>query len=247
MWRTFRIFSANSKPGPGHKGASSGWLSRGRKRGHGGPADLACCAGRLALSCRAIGSRAPLLAFCLVASSCQVTTAATSVVGGSVACARSEEVYPFPEQGEVRDVTVAFEIVDGDDRVAFSHVGRCEYQGSLCGGGAWFQVWYGDQDAVFEWSLSNGDRLVYRPHTQCTYLGQYLVECSDKDCDAAGHFKLNLDFSQERAALLGGTGTDWASGLFPGSVVASISEMGEYDLKLEAVDVRVSPPRLDAK
>ena len=45
-------------------------------------------------------------------NSCQVLTAATSVIGGSIACGVAEENQDFPEKGARKSIELSFQIKD---------------------------------------------------------------------------------------------------------------------------------------
>ena len=78
-------------------------------------------------------------------TSCQVMTASTSVISNSIACGTTESEQLFPQLGSKRFINIDFSIKETNKTIPFKHVAECEYQGSICGGGAWFDIWYGNR------------------------------------------------------------------------------------------------------
>jgi len=129
--------------------------------------------------------------------SCQAMTT-TSVIGSSIACSSSEKEQTFPEEGAKKNIDLSFKIRDSEEVIGFSGRAVCEYKGSICGGGTWFEIWHGDQSISHTISFSNGDELIFWPHGFCITLNEFREKCAAGSCEEADHFKLLLMFAEKR-------------------------------------------------
>ena len=150
-----------------------------------------------ALSCR--WSCIALVTCVALLSGCQPLSALNGVTRGSIACSSSKSDAEFPSLGAEHFITTTF-IVEGNGRaVPFENTSACEYQGSFCGDGRWYNVWYGKERDQYPVPLPTGDELIYWPHALCLQLNDYLETCRNLgQCNASSHFEMLLMHSQER-------------------------------------------------
>jgi len=191
-----------------------------------------------------------------ILASCQVLTASMPVYGGSVACSSSEKEQSFPEQGAKRYLDISFEIIGSGRAVTFSDRAVCEYQGSICGGGKWFDVWYGDESVSHTVSFSNGEQLVYSPHAMCTSLFEFNEKCEAGNCNPVEHFELLLMFSEQRIEQerekssgqpINKTSTnidDWIKNVFPDRDLVTAEELASYGYSIKKFSIAVSDKNL---
>lgn len=172
--------------------------------------------------------------------SCQALTATTSTITGSAACDSSEEEQTFPADDAVAKIDLSFVITDKSKEISFSDVAVCEYQGSMCGGGSWFEVWYGDQSASHTIPLAEGDELIFRPHSFCIRLGEYRKNCSSGNCDPTEHFKLLLMFSEQRKANTVVEGHDWVNGHLQDRALVKASDIPSYGYVVKHFNIQVA-------
>jgi hypothetical protein len=176
----------------------------------------------------------------LIVSGCQALTATTSVIAGSVACSSSEKEQSFPPEGSVKEIDLSFTITDTAKDISFSETAICEYQGSMCGGGAWFEVWYGDQSLSHEIPLPSGDELIFRPHSFCTSLDEYRKKCNSGSCDPNEHFTLLLMFSEKRKSGIVVEGDEWAKGKLQDRALVKASDLPKYGYEVKHFNIEVA-------
>lgn len=133
---------------------------------------------------------------------CQAFSASMAVISGTSACNSTEGDQLFPDEGSRKYIHISFDINDSNQAVSFSETATCEYQGSMCGGGAWFQVWYGDQTLPeVELSLENGNRLSFREHSQCIGIDKFAKACANGACKPEDYFGILVLYSDEYTEL----------------------------------------------
>ena len=176
--------------------------------------------------------------------SCQVLTATTSVITGSVACSVSEKKQSFPPEGAIKKIDLSLSISDKTNDVSFSETAICEYQGSMCGGGSWFEVWYGDQSISHNIPLSLGDELVFRPHSFCIALDEYSKQCKLGNCDPVETFRLKLMFSESRKASTVVGDLDWTKGKFKDNALVKASDLPSYGYDVKHFSIEVTDENL---
>ena len=140
------------------------------------------------------------LVTCVAAlSGCQPLATLTAVKRGSIACSSSKDDAEFPSLGTEHFITTTF-LIEGNGRAApFENTSACEYQGSFCGDGRWYNVWYGKEQDRYAVHLPTGDELIYWPHALCLQLDDYLETCRTLgQCNPSSHFEMLLMYSQER-------------------------------------------------
>jgi len=135
---------------------------------------------------------AAAVALILTLTGCQSTLTALSVISGGAACSRTERQQQFPEEGAEAQIEVQISIMGRDGPVQLNETANCEYQGSMCGGGSWFQVWYGDQTQFHSVALPYDSTLEFRPHSFCIMIDQFRKACEKGNCLPEDHFTLSL-------------------------------------------------------
>jgi hypothetical protein len=176
--------------------------------------------------------------------SCQALTATTSVIAGSAACNSSEKEQSFPQEGAIKKISLSFTISGKTKDVSFSETAVCEYQGSICGGGAWFEVWYGDQSISHSIPLPLGDELVFWPHSFCTTLDEYSKQCKSGNCEPTDTFKMRLMFSESRKANTVVEGQDWTKGKLQDRALVKSSDLSNYGYEVKHFSIEVADESL---
>jgi len=125
-------------------------------------------------------------------TSCQIVAATTSVLGGSSACESSKKELTFPNIGTKKNIDVSFVIGSSTKSTKFDGRAVCEYKGSICGGGKWFNVWHGDQSIKDEIALPKGGELTFYPHGMCIKLGKFEDKCANGKCDPLDYYRFLL-------------------------------------------------------
>lgn len=172
-------------------------------------------------------------------SSCQVAGVAMHVVTGSVGCSVNNNPRADLAQGTTREIQLNFTLNDAGTMQQINQPAVCEYQGSMCAGGQWFEVWYGDKTTVQTIKLSDDNVLSFAPHNFCMDIDPYEKECAQGACSASELFTIRLGYSskvQEQRKLLD---LDWKQGeLTEFSLVngTKLQNFG-YDVKLYSVTV----------
>jgi len=178
---------------------------------------------------------------------CQALTASTAVLGGSIACSSNEKDQSFPEQGTTRTVGASFSAeVDGVTH-HFSESSVCEYQGALCGGGTWFEVWYGDQSLPsIDIPVAAGDTAIYDNHMQCVHMNDFVTACKQGDCDPKDFFGLLIEFSKENTEIRrakidsGELKSREGDYIFPGREYVPYNQLSEHGIFIENLEVQLS-------
>lgn len=172
-------------------------------------------------------------------SSCQVAGVAMQVVTGSVGCSVNSNPRADLAQGTTREIQLDFALNDAGIVHQIKQPAVCEYQGSICAGGEWFEVWYGDQTTTHTVKLSDDNVLRFTPHNFCMEIDPYEKECAQGACSASELFTIRLGYSravQEQRKLLD---LDWKQGeLTEFSLVngTKLKNFG-YDVTLYSVTV----------
>lgn len=174
-----------------------------------------------------------------IIASCQALTATTSVMAGSVACKSSEKEQSFPPEGAVKKIDLSFTITDTAKDISFFKTAVCEYQGSICGGGAWFEVWYGDQSISHKIPLPRGDELIFRPHSFCISLDEYRKKCNSGNCNPNEHFTLLLIFSEKRDPDTIVQEGDWTKGKLQDRVLVKAGDLPSYGYEVKHFNIEV--------
>jgi hypothetical protein len=167
-----------------------------------------------------------LLIFILIPilTSCQVIGTGVQVIGGSIGCSVNNNPAAKIEQGSIRNISIDLSLSDGENQIILNETAVCEYQGSMCAGGTWFQVWYGDQSIFHKFKLADGNTLKFGPHNFCTNIDFYEKKCISGNCNPSEHFTLSLSFSEELTEKRKDLDLDWNKGEFTG--FESVNESG---------------------
>lgn len=148
-------------------------------------------------------------------TSCQVIRTGSQVITGSIGCSVNSDSAAPIKVGSVKDISIAFSLIDDGNTLNLSDTASCEYQGSMCAGGQWYQVWYGDQSIQpRELKLSDGNKITYWPHRFCIHIDDFEKKCADGDCDPSKHFSLHFKFNKEVAEQRSKQNLDWRKGEF---------------------------------
>jgi hypothetical protein len=176
--------------------------------------------------------------------SCQVLTATTSVIAGSAACNSTEKNQSFPPEGAIKKIDLSLTISDKANEVTFSETAVCEYQGSMCGGGVWFQVWHGDQSISHNISLPLGDELIFQAHSFCITIDEYSKQCQSGNCDPTETFKLLMMFSETRKSSTIVEGQDWTKGKSQDRALVKVSDFPSYGYEVKLFSIEVANENL---
>ncbi|WP_027858474.1 hypothetical protein [Marinobacterium jannaschii] len=176
--------------------------------------------------------------------SCQALNATTSVIAGSSACNSSEKEQSFPPEGAIKKIDLSLTISYETSEVSFSETAVCEYQGSMCGGGAWFQVWYGDQSISHNITLPQGDELIFKPHSFCITIDEYVKQCKSGNCDHADSFKLLMMFSEARRSSTVVVGLDWTKGKSQDRALVKANDFKNYGYQVKHFSIEVADESL---
>jgi len=150
-----------------------------------------------------------------ILTSCQVIGTGAQVITGSIGCSVNSGSAAPIKIGSVKDISIKFSLIDDGNKLDLSDTASCEYQGNMCAGGQWYQVWYGDQSIQpREFKLSDGNKITYWPHSFCIDIDDFEKECADGNCDPSKHFSLNLKFNKEIADKRRLQNLDWTKGEF---------------------------------
>ena len=179
-----------------------------------------------------------------IIASCQALTATASVIGSSAACSSSKKEQSFPKEESRKNIDLSFAIIDGGKEVAFSERSICEYKGSMCGGGTWFEVWHGDQSISHTIPFSNGDELIFWPHGFCITLNDYKNKCLTGNCDTLEHFKMRLMFSEKRSKNTTVGGLDWTKGKFQNRALVTAKELSGYGYDFQKFSIVITDESL---
>lgn len=113
------------------------------------------------------------------------------------ACDTSKEARTFPEKKSIAEITVRFDIELGKDQIRVNETVKCDYQGSFCPAGDWYDIWYGNQEIKRELSLPNEQAITIWHHGLCIELGDYKKQCLLGNCNPIDHFKFRLQLNSE--------------------------------------------------
>lgn len=108
------------------------------------------------------------------------------------ACENSKSSRVFPEENSVAKIHVQFQIDTGVDEIGVNETAICDYQGSFCPAGEWYDVWYGNKEIVREIALSGERVLTIWHHGLCTGLDDYKKQCAQGVCDPTEYFEFRL-------------------------------------------------------
>ncbi len=114
------------------------------------------------------------------------------------ACDDAAELKHFPNPNAIAHIDVSFDILVLGETKTFSERAVCEYQGSMCPAGEWYEVWYGDRSASYEIDLTNGEKLTIWPHSLCIDLNEFREKCLVGQCNPEEQFEFRLVLSDER-------------------------------------------------
>jgi hypothetical protein len=113
------------------------------------------------------------------------------------ACESSKNSRVFPEENSVAKIHVQFQIGAGKDRINVNETAVCDYQGSFCPAGDWYEVWYGNKEMKREIALSDDRTLSIWHHGLCINLDAYKKQCAQDGCGATDYFKFRLVLNPE--------------------------------------------------
>ena len=136
----------------------------------------------------------PLL---LLLASCQVIGTTAHILGASIGCEVNDNPTEHLVPGTLRHFQVSVALNDHGTKHAIEETVACEYQGAMCAGGTWFQVWYGDKDIRQHIVLSDNNQLSLTPNNICTDIHFFEKACAEGTCDASEHFRLKLHFNKD--------------------------------------------------
>jgi hypothetical protein len=155
-----------------------------------------------------------LLLFMLIPllSSCQVAGVAVQAVTGSIGCSVNDNPTANVQPGSTRDITLNLSLNDAGKVIELNETAVCEYQGSMCAGGKWYSVWYGDPDITHTIHLSDDNQLVFKPHNFCIQIHDYEEQCAAGNCSASEQFMVKLHYSKAVQEQRKAYDLDWKQG-----------------------------------
>ena len=164
-----------------------------------------------------------------ILTSCQVIGTGTQVITGSIGCRVNSDAAASLDIGSVKNISIEFSLIDNGNTIDLSDTASCRYQGNMCAGGQWYQVWYGDQSIQpREFKLSDGNKITYWPHGFCIDIDNFEKNCANGDCDPNKHFSLNLKFNNEVAERRRKQDLDWTKGEFSDFDKVNGEELVQY-------------------
>lgn len=116
------------------------------------------------------------------------------------ACESSKNSQVFPEENSVTKIHVQFQIGTGVDQINVDETAVCDYQGSFCPAGDWYEVWYGNKEMKREIALSNDRTLSIWHHGLCINLDKYKKQCAEDVCGPTDYFKFRLQLNPEETS-----------------------------------------------
>lgn len=108
------------------------------------------------------------------------------------ACDSSKNSAGFPKENSVAKIHVQFQVGAGQDLVDVNETVICDYQGSFCPAGDWYEVWYGNKELKREIKLSNERTLDIWHHGLCIKLDDYKKKCAEGNCNPTEYFEFRL-------------------------------------------------------
>lgn len=145
-------------------------------------------------------------------SSCQVAGVAVQAVTGSIGCSVNDNPTANLQPGATRDIALNLSLNDAGKVIELNETAVCEYQGSMCAGGKWYSVWYGDQDITHTINLSDDNQLVFKPHNFCIQVHDYEEQCAAGNCSASEQFMVKLHYSKAIQEQRKAQDLDWKQG-----------------------------------
>lgn len=146
---------------------------------------------------------------------CQVIGTTAHILGASVGCAVNNNPNASLKQGEWRYFNINVALWENGQTLQMSETVACEYQGSMCAGGTWFQVWYGDKEVRKTLNFSDGNSLLLTPNNICTNIHFFEEKCQQSSCNPSEHFTLRLHFNKDIQAQRQTMELDAFKGQFP--------------------------------
>ncbi|XQF91533.1 hypothetical protein ACOBV8_22195 (plasmid) [Pseudoalteromonas espejiana] len=70
-----------------------------------------------------------------------------------IACNSSQKARSFPKEKSVTKINVQFQIVTSEEQINVNETAICDYQGSFCPAGDWYEIWYGNKEIKREITL----------------------------------------------------------------------------------------------
>lgn len=116
----------------------------------------------------------------------------------NLACEDSTPLEGFPGKDAITKIDIAFEITIEGETTHFRESAICEYQGSFCPAGVWWEVWYGDQSINYVIDLAKNERLTIWPHGLCITLNEFKDNCAAGNCTPEDYFEFRLELSESR-------------------------------------------------
>ncbi|MDN4504345.1 hypothetical protein QX776_18190 [Alteromonadaceae bacterium BrNp21-10] len=127
-------------------------------------------------------------------------------------CENSKNLRVFPKENSVSMIQVQFQIGTGKDQINVNETAMCDYQGSFCPAGDWYEVWYGDKEMKREIALSDNRTLTIWHHGLCINIDDYKKQCAQGNCGPTEYFEfrlqLNPDETNERKQKCAERNTD---------------------------------------
>ena len=113
------------------------------------------------------------------------------------ACETSKKTIALPQKGTVAEVHVSFKIKLAQSSISINETAICDYQGSICPAGDWYEVWYGNQETKREIILPQERSLTIWHHGLCISLDSFKKTCAQGNCNPIDHFEFKLELNSE--------------------------------------------------
>ena len=167
-------------------------------------------------------------------------------------CDRSRTEHTFPKEESIAQIHVQFRIGKGLDQINIDETAVCEYQGSFCPAGEWYDVWYGNQEISREVLLPKNRMLSIWHHGLCTRIDEYRRQCANDKCSAEEHFEFRLLLNpqetkerKEECSRSNGNGVTYDSEIFlrcsaPNVDLVTLDELRKYGYEIDDGSIVVS-------
>ncbi|WP_028876948.1 hypothetical protein [Teredinibacter turnerae] len=116
------------------------------------------------------------------------------------ACESSKNARVFPKGNTVAKIHVQFHIGTGEDQINVNETAICDYQGSFCPAGDWYEVWYGNKEMKREIVLTDDRKLSIWHHGLCINLDEYKKQCAKDVCGPTDYFRFRLQLNTEETS-----------------------------------------------
>lgn len=136
------------------------------------------------------------------------------ILGASIGCEINDNPTEHLVPGTLRHFQINVTLNDHGTQHVIEETVACEYQGAMCAGGTWFQVWYGEKVIRQKIVLSDNNQLSLTPNNICTDIHFFEEACAEGPCNASEHFRLRMHFNEETQELRKNMPPRWEDGEF---------------------------------